>query len=94
MRHEGRIMENYSMYAWLIETFGEQNALYIAYGAGALGFLLLVWVLWFWTRRVSGGVFVHGGRAASRALPWSTPPRSTATGESFSCAATMSNISS
>jgi len=50
------------MYAWLIEIFGEQNALYVAYGAGALAFLLLVWVLWFWTRRVSGGVFVHGGR--------------------------------
>jgi len=50
------------MYAWLIETFGEQNALFIAYGAGALGVLLLIWVLWFWTRRMSGGVFVHGGR--------------------------------
>lgn len=50
------------MYAWLIETFGEQNALYIVYGAGAVGVLLLIWVLWFWTRRVSGGVFVHGGR--------------------------------
>lgn len=56
------------MYAWLIETFGEQNALYIAYGAGALGFLLLIWVLWFWTRRVSGGVFVHGGRGRKARL--------------------------
>jgi len=50
------------MYAWLIETFGEQNALYVTYGAGAVGVLLLIWVLWFWTRRVSGGVFIHGGR--------------------------------
>lgn len=50
------------MFAWLTDTLGDRNALYVAYGAGAIGVLLLVWVLWFWTRRVSGGVFVHGGR--------------------------------
>ncbi|GAB4348739.1 MAG: flagellar biosynthetic protein FliO [Oricola sp.] len=50
------------MHDWLVATFGEQGALYATYGGGAIGILVLIWVLWFWTRRVSGGVFVHGGR--------------------------------
>jgi hypothetical protein len=50
------------MVGWLTDILGEQNATYALYGLGALAALLIVWVLWFWTRRVSGGVFVAGGR--------------------------------
>ncbi len=51
------------MYAWLTETLGAQNATYVTYGVGTIVVILLVWVLWFWTRRVSGGVFIHGSRS-------------------------------
>jgi hypothetical protein len=51
------------MYAWLTEALGAQNATYVTYGIGTVVVILLAWVLWFWTRRVSGGVFIHGSRS-------------------------------
>ncbi|WP_425418154.1 hypothetical protein [Oricola indica] len=50
------------MTAWLTQLLGEQAATYTLYFLGALAVLILLWVAWFWTRRVAGGVFVEGGR--------------------------------
>ena len=82
------------MYAWLTDTFGEQNAMYIAYSGGAIIVLLLLWVLWFWTRRVSGGIFVHGGRGRQPRLAVVDATAIDSHRKSSWSAATMSSISS
>jgi flagellar protein FliO/FliZ len=50
------------MNGWLTQLLGEQAATWTLYLLGGIVVLVLVWVIWFWTRRVAGGVFVEGGR--------------------------------
>ena len=50
------------MNGWLTQLLGEQTATYTLYLLGAIVVGVLIWVIWFWTRRVAGGVFVEGGR--------------------------------
>ena len=50
------------MNGWLTQLLGEQGATWTLYILGGVAILVLAWVMWFWTRRVAGGVFVEGGR--------------------------------
>lgn len=50
------------MYEWLTERFGEQTAQLIYYGIAALAALIVLWVIWYWIRRLSGGIHLGHGR--------------------------------
>lgn len=50
------------MDGWLTEVLGEQGATITLYILGAAIVLLLIWVAWFWIKRIAAGAFIEGGR--------------------------------